>query len=240
MTLIDSRSWVLVGALLLGACSLSSPAPPLVAASNFLHPPFSSRDATGVAVGLEVELLTEAARRLGRDVSWVERPFGELLSSVVGGEVDVAASTIGITEERARLVSFSAPYFETTIVVLVRIGDGEPKTLDALAERRVATERATTAVPAAAARIPAAERVLERSGEKSWAQMLSAGSIDAIVLDRSHAETFMADAGTRFHIIDEPLRVERFAFALRKGQRVLRAALDAVIHERGGAAGRFQ
>ena len=96
-----------------------------VAVSNFLHPPFSSRDDGGCPIGVEVELVEEAAARLGHRVEWQERPFSDLLAAVAAGKADVAVSTIGITEDRAQLVDFSAPYHRTDIVALVRIGEGE-------------------------------------------------------------------------------------------------------------------
>ncbi len=203
--------------------------PPLVAVSNLLHPPFSSPGPDGVPVGIEVDLVADAARRLGRPVEWVERPFSELLEAVALGEADVAASTIGITDERAQRVGFSSPYFATKIVALVRSGDGEPSSLEDLRGRRIGTERGTTAVSAAAERIPHALRVEERSPGRTWAQMLTAGEIDALILDLSHAEKFMLDAGVHFEIVDEPLRTERFAFAVHRDASDLRAALDAAI-----------
>ena len=89
----------------------------LIAASNMTHPPFSSRDADGQVVGIEVEIVEEAARELGARVEWVERPFSELLTAIEKGEIDIAVSTIGITEERKQIVAFSEPYYETQIKV---------------------------------------------------------------------------------------------------------------------------
>lgn len=207
---------------------------PVRAVSNMLHPPFSYRDGDGMPAGIEVDVVAEGARRLGRSVEWSERPFAELLEAVATGEADVAASTIGITEERARRVTFTRPFFETAVVALVREGAEEPRTLDDLSGRRVGTERGTTAVEATAARIPTAERVLDRIEGETWAEMLGAGRVDAVVLDASHADTFMAGAGVRFHRIEEPLRRELFALAVSRAELELRFVLDAVIAESVG------
>ncbi len=224
-------SLLLVGALVSGCHAPGGASPPLVACSNMLHPPFSSWADDERAVGLEVELIEAAARRLGRTVDWVERPFSELLEAVARGEADVAASTIGITEERARLVSFSNSYHATTIVALVRTGADEPQALADLDGRRVGAERATTAVGAVAARLPTATAVLDRTLDRSWAEMLADREIDAVVLDASHAETFMAQAGVRFHVIEEPLKRELFALAVQRDAHELLAVLDQVIAE---------
>lgn len=70
----------------------------LVAASNMLHLHFSSWAADGSPIGLEVDIVEEAARDLGARVTWVERPFSELLAAVENGKVDLAVATIGADE----------------------------------------------------------------------------------------------------------------------------------------------
>jgi len=210
----------------------SDPGAPIIAASNFLHPPFSSRDAAGRPIGVEVDLIEEAARRLGRPLTWTELPFGELIPEVAAGRVDVSASTIGITDERARMIAYTEPYFETSIVALVRPSAGEPRRLEDLRGRRVVTERGTSTIGAVRARIPEAIRVLERPDERSWGELLAAGEVDAVALDRSHAPKFSADAGVEFHVIPEAIAAERFALVTRQGDDLLREALNEVIRER--------
>lgn len=240
MNLGIQRLWLSssLGLLLTCACASTQQAeeiapPPgaIIAASNFLHPPFSSRDESQRPVGIEVDLIERAAARLGREVEWIELPFGELIQSVADGHADVAASTIGVTEERARLVAFTESYFETTIIALVRQGADEPTTLADLSGKRVVTERGTTAVGAGARRLPDAVHVLDKPEGRAWGDMLVAGEVDAVVLDRSHAEKFMRDAGAQFHVIEEPLRREPFALVTHPDADVWRASLNAVILE---------
>lgn len=207
------------------------PTTPLIAASNLLHSPFSSRNANGQIVGIEIDLITETARRLDRELVWLERSFGELLPGVAAGRIDFAAATIGVTEERLQLVEFSKPYYQTSIVALVRRGKGEPKDLEDLRGRRIGTEPGTTAVRAAQQRIPEAVRVTERPAGISWAEMLAGGDIDAMVLDASYGEVFMQAAGLRFRTLEEPLAEEHFAIAVNKQDRLLLTTLDAVIEE---------
>lgn len=222
----------------LAACQTSPPsssvndAPPLIAISNFVHPPFSSRNESGKAIGIEIDIIAEAARRLGREVEWRERAFGELIGAVAAGEADVAAATLGITAERAELVTFSESYYRTSIVALVREGEREPKTLADLEGLVVATDPGTTGVPAIRNGVPGAVLRTNRGESESWGELLATGDVDAVVIDHSHAETFMKTAGTRFHVIAEPLAEERFGLATQHQASELRAALDAAIRER--------
>lgn len=233
---------VLIGACLLGpsGCagtgtgrsSAGAGTDTIVVYSDMLNPPFSSWDDAGKAVGLEVDLIAEAAAQLGRDVEWVERPFRDLLPAAAEGEADIAASTIGITEERARSVAFSLPYHWTEIVAVVRAGKSAPTSLGDLAGRKVGAGRGTTSETAIAARLPQAIAVLDRPDDVTFDEMLADGSIDAMVLDAPAAERMIAAADVTLRRLAEPLGHERYAFAVHPDAGALLEAIDAVIAAR--------
>lgn len=82
--------------------------------------PFSmERD--GVQTGFSVELMTEAASRIGRDVEWLRvSEFGDMLLAVQDGRADAAIANISITSERETLMDFGQPMFESGIQVLLK------------------------------------------------------------------------------------------------------------------------
>ena len=82
--------------------------------------PFSYLDATGKVVGLDVDLAYRVAEKLGYQLEVVNMPFGELIQSVVDGKVDMIGACITITQERAKSVLFSAPYYKGGIAALVK------------------------------------------------------------------------------------------------------------------------
>ncbi len=87
-------------------------------------PPFwIGDDYASIEGGYEYDLATEIANRLGLDeVEVVEMPFTGL---VAGQECpcDIDFSQVTITDERAEVVDFTAPYFDANQGVLVREGD---------------------------------------------------------------------------------------------------------------------
>ena len=205
---------------------------PLVVYSDMLNPPFSSWDENGVAVGLEVDLVAEAAEALGTSVEWIEKPFLELLPAAASGEADISASTIGITKKRARTVAFSQPYHWTEIAVVVRAGANEPSTLSDLAGKRVGAGRGTTSETAVRERLDRSTGVFDRDEDDTFDAMLARGEIDAMVLDAPAAERMIAESDAPLRRLDEPLGHERYAFALHPEADELRAAIDAVIERR--------
>lgn len=86
-------------------------------------PPFWNGDGyDSITDGYEVDLAREIAERLGLDdVTFVEMPFAGL---VAGQECpcDVDFGQVTITEERAAVVDFTAPYFEANQGVMVNPG----------------------------------------------------------------------------------------------------------------------
>ncbi len=201
----------------------------LTAASNMVHPPFSSWNDEKRAVGMEVDIVEAAAADLGLDVHWVERPFADLLGAVEKGEVDFAVATIGITEERGRKVSFSKPYYETQIVALVRDEESAPASLGELAGKRIGADQATTSYSAARKQWPDAHLVGAAVEGKSWPQMVQEGIIDAFVVDASDQERLQTISKISLRRIEEPISAEFFGVAMRKGASDVIAAVNRAI-----------
>jgi polar amino acid transport system substrate-binding protein len=80
--------------------------------------PFAT-GADGALDGISVEIWREVATELGIDFT-LERAdtIPEALSQINRGEADVAIGPISITAERARLVHFVQPYFESALGIL--------------------------------------------------------------------------------------------------------------------------
>jgi polar amino acid transport system substrate-binding protein len=219
---------ILVLALLPG-CASSEAARTLVAASNMMHPPFSSWDADGQAVGIEVDIVEEAARELGFQVQWVERPFSELLTAIENGEIDIAVSTIGITDQRKKRVAFSEPYHETQIVALVRKADSSPTKLSDLADSTIGADEATTSHPAARRQWPSARFIGRVREGMTWPQMVDRQLIDAFVVDASDQERLESASGIALARIEQPLSAEFFGVAMSRGEEDLQAAVNRAI-----------
>ncbi len=198
--------------------------------SNMRHPPFSSWDAKKRAQGIEVDIVSTAARELGIAVSFVERPFGELISDVASGDLDIAISTIGQTADRARKVEFSQPYFQTEIVALVKT-DSDLQTLEQLKNCRIGADKTTTSFSAANQRWPDATFTKMSAPDSSWPQMVANGVIDAFVVDASDQHRLTSDSGVRLKRIPEPLATEQFCIAVKKGNPQWCEAINRAVKQ---------
>ncbi|MEN3791361.1 transporter substrate-binding domain-containing protein [Fulvimarina sp. MAC3] len=97
-----------------GLAATASHAETLTAGANVGNVPWEFQDESGEIVGFEVELLEEVADRLGYDEVDIQNiPFNGLFSAVQSGRIDVAISSITITDERLQSVSFAQPYYDS-------------------------------------------------------------------------------------------------------------------------------
>ena len=89
--------------------------------------PFSFLDANGKIVGFDIDLATHVAQKLGKQIQVVNMDFGQLLTAVASGQVDMVGACITITQERAKTVLFSEPYYKGGIAALVRAVGTRPR-----------------------------------------------------------------------------------------------------------------
>ena len=98
-------------------CTLSltytATAAELVVGANIGNVPWEFQDARGDFVGFEIDLVKEIGKRLGREVEIVNIPFNGLFSAVQSGRIDIALSSITITDKRLGSVSFTQPYYDS-------------------------------------------------------------------------------------------------------------------------------
>jgi len=187
----------------------------------------------GIAVGSPLAV-GKADRALGRDVEmseqlaafladedgvavelvWRRTAFDELLPALEASEADLVVATLGWTAERAERVALSQPYFRTSIEAVVRIGDGEPRTMADLAGRKVSAGLGTTSEFAVRTQVPAA--VLRGSDDKGETGItgLLAGDLDALVMDGPDARDLVAAHPGEVRLLDAPLAREDYVIAV--------------------------
>ena len=92
-----------------------------IAMTADLWPPFFYLNKSGELAGLDVDLATEIARRLGVRVRFVReaKTFDEIVTMVVERRADIAVAYLSDTLERARLVRFTQPYVQVKPAVLI-------------------------------------------------------------------------------------------------------------------------
>ncbi|HXX32929.1 MAG TPA: transporter substrate-binding domain-containing protein [Thermodesulfobacteriota bacterium] len=184
------------------------------------YPPFGFLDKKGVNKGFDIDIAKALAKELfGNEeaIQFMPVTSGNRIAFLTSKKIDVIVATLTITEEREKQVDFSAPYFITAQLILVR-DDSKITKYEDLAGKKVATIRGSTGDIAIEELVPTAERIeFERNFEALQA------------LKDRRVEAFVEDFVLLFNLLQknrglkmaslQPFRPARYGLAVRKGDK---------------------
>ena len=104
--------------------------------------PWEFQTDTGEYVGFDIDLAKAVADRMGRELVIENIPFSGLFSAVQSGRVDFVPSTVTITAERMKSVSFTQPYYDSDQSLTTR-KDG-PASLEEMSGKVVGVDTGAT------------------------------------------------------------------------------------------------
>src|SRR6266576_1014044 len=151
-------------------------------------PGFWNGHATGTTIknptGFEAALSQAIAKKLGiTKVQYLRAPFGGLFSPAPK-KYDFAFEEATITAQRAKVVSFSAPYFDANQGVLIRKGLTKPTSIAALKSLQLCAQADTTGLSYIQHTLRPAKRALVYNASSTAAfDAVEAGKCDALILD---------------------------------------------------------
>src|SRR5204863_6932089 len=116
-------------------------------------------------------------------VQYLRAPFGGLFSPAPK-KYDFAFEEVTITAQRAKVVSFSTPYFDANQGVLIRKGLAKPTSIAALKTLQLCAQSTTTGLAYIQHTIRPAKKPLVYSPSSTAAfDAVEAGKCDALILD---------------------------------------------------------
>ena len=93
----------------------------LVMATNAEFEPYEYRE-DGKIVGIDVEMATAVADKLGMELEIQDMQFDSIITAVQSGKADMGVAGMTVTEDRLKNINFSDPYTTATQVIIVRNG----------------------------------------------------------------------------------------------------------------------
>lgn len=214
----------LVGPVPLGAGEV-----PLRVGTDAAYPPYVLRGPSGLA-GFDVDLVEALAARIGRELVWIDRPFAGLIGALVEGEIDLIASGMSATEERARKVAFTEAYEISRSTFVVPAGWPPLCSPDDLKGRRVAVI-AGTVQEAYVATLEGLD-VSSRPTTDDCFDALLSGEADATLVDRPVAVSMAGRepfVGKIALALDWEIPGSAKALALRRDDGELLEALNGAL-----------
>lgn len=200
----------------------------LIVATDATYPPLESIDDKGGFFGLDIDIAKEIAADLGvklvlRNILW-----DDIFQSLKNGEVDIVASSVTITPERAALFSFSDPYFNAGQVIVSTTDKrsilSSPQKLKGL---RVGVQPDTTSSREAQKYTDPA-LVFSYHDYKNAKEDLENGKIDALVMDYPAAVALVSN-DKKIDIIGDIFTQEFYGIVAQKNQTALTDQINKTI-----------
>jgi len=191
----------------------------LIVGTEPTFPPFEFVNEKNQVVGFDIDIANELAKRLGVKLEIVNLPFDSLIPALLQGKIDLIIAGMTITEERAKVVDFSKPYFEANQAIVVRKdGKFEPKKLEELVGKKVAVQLGTTG-DLVVSEINGVQVVRFQKFTDAFLELQN-GRVNAVVLDEAPAKAYVKKF-PKFLISAVVNTGETYGIAVKKGNKEL-------------------
>ncbi|MBQ8986133.1 MAG: amino acid ABC transporter substrate-binding protein [Lachnospiraceae bacterium] len=198
-------------------------------ATNAAFPPYEMISDDGGFEGIDVEIATEIANKLGLELVVDDMEFGSVITSVQSGKSDIAMAGLTVTEERKQNVDFTESY-ATGIQVIIVPEDSDILTVDDLAnDKMIGVQDGTTGYIYCSDDY-GEDHITSYTNGAMAIEALKGGKVDAVVIDNEPAKAFV-EANEGLKILDTEYIVENYAIGISKDNTGLRDAVNSALTE---------
>jgi len=114
-----------------------------IIATDTTFAPFEFQNAQGQYVGVDIDLLAAIAKDQGFAYNLQPLGFSAAVAALEASQADGVIAGMSITDERKLKYDFSAPYYDSGVVMAIRVNDNTIKSYDDLKGKRVAVKTGT-------------------------------------------------------------------------------------------------
>jgi polar amino acid transport system substrate-binding protein len=198
-------------------------------------PPMGFRDDNNNIVGFDVDLATEAAKRMNMDVKFQVINWDTKELELDNDKIDCIWNGLTITDERKSAMDFTKPYLQNDQVIVVQKGS-TITTKAGLAGKKVGLQKGSSAYDALMADAIVNQidggKPVEFDENVSALQDLASGRLDAVVVDSVVARYYISKENSDLTILNESLSPEMYGVAVKKGNtdmlNKIQSAMDAM------------
>lgn len=194
--------------------------PVLKVATNAAFPPFEYvKENTEEYAGFDMDLIRAIGEEMDMEVEIINVAWDGLIPGLINGNYDLVIGAMTITDERARAVNFSDPYFSAGQVIVVNQENEDIKVPADLKGKVVAVQLGTTG-QFAAEKIDGVKEINKFNTAPEALQALKNGSADAVVVDLGVAQLYVKEH-QHAKIVGKPFTVEYYGIAMKKDNEEL-------------------
>ncbi|MEG1845366.1 MAG: ABC transporter substrate-binding protein [Oscillospiraceae bacterium] len=206
----------------------------LIMATNANFPPYEFIEGEGgKVIGIDAEIAGKIAEKLGMELQIEDVEFGSIVTGVQSGKFNMGMAGMTVTDERKQSVSFSNSYAKGIQVIIVKEGS-TIKTTDDLVGKKIGVQQDTTG-DIYASDTPdkggfGKENVVSYKNGADAVTALTAGKVDAVIIDNEPAKAFVK-ANTGLKILDTEYVSEEYAICIAKENTALLEKVNKALDE---------
>lgn len=202
-------------------------------ATNAAFPPYEMVKDDGTYEGIDVEIATKIAEKLGLELVVDDMDFGAVITAVQTGKSDIAMAGMTVTDERKKNIDFTDSYATGKQVIIVKEGS-DIKSADDLSGKMIGTQEATTGYIYCSASTEdggyGEDHVTAYTNGATAVQALVEGKVDCVIIDSQPAEEYVK-ANKGLVILETPFVTEDYAIGVSKDNTALTEAVNKALQE---------
>ena len=200
----------------------------LTMSTNAAFPPYEMTTDDGGFAGIDVEIATEIAKKLGLELEILDMDFDAALLAVNQGKSDIVMAGVTVKEDRKLVMDFTDSY-ATGVQVVIVPENSSIASLDDLAGKSIGAQRGTTGYIYTSDEF-GEDAVTAYDNGASAIKALTNGQIDCVVIDNAPAKEFVK-ANPGLKILETEYAVEDYAIGCDKGNTELVNAINKALKE---------
>lgn len=197
--------------------------------------PFEFKE-DGEYVGFDIELINAIADEVGFKVNLETTNFDGIIPGLQTGSFDIALAGISITEERAKKIDYSDPYYESGLRIGVSVDNDDINGIEDLEGKTIATRLGSTSAAYIKDNIKDAEANQYEQLDQAYLAVEN-GSADAILYDAPNVAYYIKTKGEdSLKMVGDLYQAEDYGIAITKGKDDLVEAINdglATLRENG-------
>jgi polar amino acid transport system substrate-binding protein len=187
----------------------------IIVATEGQYAPFNFFEGSKLT-GFEVELMEGVAKKMGLKLEWKTLGFDALLTGLSQDRFDLVIASHGITEERAKAVTFTAPHYCSGGAIVTK--NANLRTAKDLAGKTIAVQTGSSYLDAAA-KIPGVKEVKNFPKDPDAQAAVMSDRADAWVTDKFVVMDVLKNNKNTGLRATGMLFVEKIAAAASKGNQ---------------------
>ncbi|QAT39448.1 amino acid ABC transporter substrate-binding protein [Clostridium sp. JN-9] len=205
----------------------------LVVGLDDSFPPMGFKDDKGQIAGFDIDLAKEAAKRMGVKAVFKPVDWDGVLMSLNNKDIDLIWNGLTITDERKQKIDFSKPYLNNSQVIVVNASSSYNSKND-FSNKTIGVQLGSSSEEALnkdSGFTKSLKEIRKYSNNTEALMDLSAGRIDAVVIDEVVARYYMQKKPDTYKILNDNFGKESYGVGIRKSDTSFKTELDKVLDD---------